>query len=200
MSTIEFFFDFGSPTTYLAHTQLRRIAADTGATLVYRPMLLGGVFKATGNASPVTVPAKGRWMGQDIARFARRYGVPFAFNPHFPINTLTLMRGAVGVQMKHPALFTPYVDAVFNAMWAQPRNLGDAAEVAAVLAPLGLSAEAFIALASDAEVKAALVAATDEAVARGVFGAPTCFVGEQMHFGQDRLDFVREAAGGSPFN
>ena len=79
--TLEFFFDFGSPTTYLAHTQLPRIAAECGATLVYRPMLLGGVFKATGNASPVTVPAKGRWMGQDITLWARRYGVPFAFNP-----------------------------------------------------------------------------------------------------------------------
>ena len=195
MNTIEFFFDFGSPTTYLAHTQLPRIAAETGAALVYRPMLLGGVFKATGNASPVAVPAKGRWMGQDIARWARRYGVPFAFNPHFPINTLMLMRGAVGVQMKHPELLTRYLDAVFHAMWVQPRNLGDAAEVAAVLAPLGLSAEAFTALVSDSEVKAALVAATEEAMARGVFGAPTCFVGEQMHFGQDRLDFVREAAG-----
>jgi 2-hydroxychromene-2-carboxylate isomerase len=198
MNSIEFFFDFGSPTTYLAHTQLPRIAAETGAALVYRPMLLGGVFKATGNASPVTVPAKGQWMGQDIARWARRYGVPFAFNPHFPINTLTLMRGAVGVQMKRPELFTRYVDAVFHAMWVEPRNLGDAAEVAAVLAPLGLSAEAFMALAGDADVKAALVAATEEAVARGVFGAPTCFVGGQMHFGQDRLDFVREAATGDP--
>ena len=195
MNTIEFFFDFGSPTTYLAHTQLPRIAAETGAALVYRPMLLGGVFKATGNASPVTVPAKGRWMGEDIARWARRYSVPFVFNPHFPINTLTLMRGAAGMQMKHPELLTRYLDAVFHAMWVQPRNLGDAAEVAAVLAPLGLSPEAFTALVSDSDVKAALVAATEEAVARGVFGAPTCFVGEQMHFGQDRLDFVREAAG-----
>ena len=196
--SIEFFFDFGSPTTYLAHTQLPRIAAETGATLVYRPMLLGGVFKATGNASPVAVPAKGRWMGQDIARWAQRWGVPFAFNPHFPINTLTLMRGAVGVQLKHPELFTRYVDAVFHALWVQPRNLGDAAEVAAVVAPLDLSPEAFMTLASDAEVKAALVAATEEAVARGVFGAPTCFVDGQMHFGQDRLDFVREAAAGGP--
>ena len=122
--TIEFFFDFGSPTTYLAHTQLPRIARDTGARLVYRPMLLGGVFKATGNASPVTVPAKGRWMGQDIARWAARYGVPFAFNPHFPINTLTLMRGAVGLQMRRPADFQRYVDAVFEAMWVQPRKFG----------------------------------------------------------------------------
>lgn len=194
--TIEFFFDFGSPTTYLAHTQLPRIARDTGARLVYRPMLLGGVFKATGNASPVTVPAKGRWMGQDMARWAARHGVPFAFNPHFPINTLTLMRGAVGLQMRQPERFRPYVDAVFDAMWVHPRNLGDAGEIAALLGPLGLDPEAFAALVGDAEVKAALVAHTEEAVARGVFGAPTCFVGDQMHFGQDRLDFVREALTG----
>ena len=194
--TIEFFFDFGSPTTYLAHTQLPRIATDAGATLVYRPMLLGGVFKATGNASPVSVPAKGRWMGQDIARWARRYGVPFAFNPHFPINTLTLMRGAVGVQMKYPALFTRYVDAVFHALWVQPRDLGQPVEVGAVLGPLGITPEAFMALVGDADVKAALIKGTEEAVARGVFGAPTCFVGEHMFFGQDRLDFVREAAAG----
>jgi 2-hydroxychromene-2-carboxylate isomerase len=194
--TVEFFFDFGSPTTYLAHTQLPRLASERGARLVYRPMLLGGVFKATGNASPVTVPAKGRWMGQDIARWAARYGVPFAFNPHFPINTLTLMRGAVGLQMRQPALFDQYVDAVFDAMWVHPRNLGDPAELAAVLLPLGLDPDAFAALVGDAQVKATLVAHTEEAVARGVFGAPTCFVDGQMHFGQDRLDFVRDALAG----
>lgn len=192
--TIEFFFDFGSPTTYLAHTQLPRIARETGAALQYRPMLLGGVFKATGNTSPVTVPAKGRWMGDDIARWARRYGVPFTFNPHFPINTLTLMRGAVGLQMRQPESFGRYADAVFAAMWVKPRNLGDAAVLAAVLGEAGLDADAFMALVGDPEVKAKLVANTEEAVARGVFGAPTCFVGTQMFFGQDRLDFVREAA------
>ena len=193
MKTVEFFFDFGSPTAYLAHTQLPRLAAETGAALVYKPMLLGGVFKATGNASPVSVPAKGAWMGQDIARWARRYGVPFAFNRFFPINTLALMRGAAGLQLKQPALFRPYADAVFNAMWAQPRDMGQPAEIAAVLAPLGLSGEAFMALVGEPEVKAALSATTEEAVARGVFGAPTCFVGDTMFFGQDRLDFVREA-------
>lgn len=191
--TVEFFFDFGSPTTYLAHTQLPKLARDTGADIVHRPMLLGGVFKATGNASPVTVPAKGRWMGADMARFAHLYGVPFAFNPHFPINTLTLMRGAVGLQLRQPALFAAYVDAVFNAMWVQPRNLGEPAEVAAVVAPLGITPEAFMALVSDADVKAALVASTEEAVRRGVFGAPSFFVGDELHFGQDRLDFVRRA-------
>ena len=193
--TREFFFDFGSPTTYLAHTQLPRIAAETGATLVYRPMLLGGVFKATGNASPVSVPAKGRWMGGDIARWARRWGVPFSFNPFFPINTLTLMRGAAGLQWRQPEDFTRYVDAVFQAMWVSPRNLGDAATLAAVLSEAGFDPAAFMALVGDAEVKARLVANTEEAVARGVFGAPTCFVGEAMFFGQDRLDFVREALG-----
>ena len=197
--SLEFFFDFGSPTTYLAYTQLPRIAAECGATLVYRPMLLGGVFKATGNTSPVTVPAKGRWMGQDIALWARRYGVPFSFNPHFPINTLTLMRGAAGLQLRQPEAFCPYVEAVFQAMWVKPRNLGDSAEIAALLAPLparlGLTAEGFSALVADPEVKARLVANTEEAVARGVFGAPTCFVGNAMFFGQDRLDFVREALG-----
>jgi 2-hydroxychromene-2-carboxylate isomerase len=191
--TVEFFFDFGSPTSYLAWTQLPKLAAACGAQLVWRPMLLGGVFKATGNASPVMVPAKGRWMFQDMARWAQRYGVTLAMNPHFPINTLTLMRIAVGLQLRRPADFERYVDVVFGAMWAKPRNLGDAAVLSALLQEAGFDAEALLALAGDAEVKAALVAYTDEAVARGVFGAPTMFVGGQMFFGQDRLDFVREA-------
>ena len=190
---IEFFFDFGSPTAYLAWTQLPKLAAATGATLTWRPMLLGGVFKATGNASPAAVPAKGRWMNQDLARWAKRYGVAFSHNPHFPINTLTLMRGAVGLQMRQPADFERYVDAVYRAMWELPVNMGDAAVLAQVLQRAGFDAEAFTALVADPEVKAALVANTEEAVARGVFGAPTVFVGELMFFGQDRLDFVREA-------
>ena len=193
--SIEFFFDFGSPTTYLAHTQLPRIATHSGAQLVYRPMLLGGVFKATGNASPVSVPAKSRWMGRDIALWARRYAVPFVFNPHFPINTLTLMRGAAGLQMRQPESFARYVDALFSAMWVAPRDLGDAAVLAAALGEAGFDAQALMALVNDPDVKARLVANTEEAVARGVFGAPTCFVGEHMFFGQDRLDFVREALG-----
>ena len=194
---IEFWFDFGSPTTYLAHTQLPKVAGDTGARIDYMPMLLGGVFKATGNQSPVMVPAKGRWMGDDLARFARRYGVPFTFNPHFPINTLTLMRGAVGLQMRDSQRFMPYVNAVFRAMWVEPVNLGDAAVLASTLQAAGFDALQFQALVGDAEVKAKLIANTEAAVARGVFGAPTCFVGSQMFFGQDRLDFVREAAAGA---
>jgi len=191
--TVEFFFDVGSPTAYLAYTQLPAIAAACGAQIAWRPMLLGGVFKATGNASPVSVPAKGRWMNQDIQRWARRYGVAFAFNPHFPINTLTLMRAAVGLQMREPAEFLRYLDITFGAMWRAPRNLGDAEELAQTLRDGGFDPAHIAALPADPEVKARLVANTEEAVARGAFGAPTFFVGEQMFFGQDRLDFVREA-------
>jgi 2-hydroxychromene-2-carboxylate isomerase len=190
---VEYFFDFGSPTSYLAWTQLPKIAAAAGADIVWRPMLLGGVFKATGNASPVTVPAKGRWMNQDIARWAEHYGVPFRFNPHFPINTLTLMRGATGLQMRQPADFMRYLEVVHRAMWESAANLGDPAVLAATLNAAGFDAEAFAALATDPEVKARLVATTEEAVARGAFGAPTFFVGDAMFFGQDRLDFVRAA-------
>ena len=193
MKQIEFFFDFGSPTSYLAFTQLPRVAAEAGATIAWRPMLLGGVFKATGNASPVLVAAKGRWMGADIARWAKRYGVPFRFNPHFPINTLTLMRGAAGLQMRRPEVFERYLATIYEAMWKEPANLGDAGVLAATLAAAGFDADEFAALVADPEVKAKLVETTEEAVARGVFGAPTCFVGEAMFFGQDRLDFVAEA-------
>ena len=190
---MEYFFDFGSPTSYLAWSQLPALAAGVGATIVWRPMLLGGVFKATGNTSPVTVPAKGRWMNADIGRWAARYGVPFRFNTHFPINTLTLMRGAVAMQMHQPHDFMRYVELMHRAMWERGADLGDAAVVAEVLRAAGFDAQAFAARVADSQVKAGLVANTEEAVARGVFGAPTFFVGESMFFGQDRLDFVREA-------
>ena len=190
---VEFFFDFGSPTAYLAWTQLPGICASTGATLVYRPMLLGGVFQATGNASPVTVPAKGKYMLTDLARFARRYGVAMAFNPHFPINTLVLMRGAVGVQTRLPQRFEDYVSAMYGAMWVEGRNMGDPAVAAEVIGRAGFDAHAVLELASDPAVKEALKKNTEEAVRRGAFGAPTFFVGDQIFFGQDRLDFVKEA-------
>ena len=191
--TVEYFFDVGSPTAYLAWTQLPKIAAECGATIAWRPMLLGGVFKATGNASPVTVPAKGRWMNDDIRRWADRYGVPFRFNPHFPINTLTLMRGATGLQLRRPQDFARYLELIERAMWVEQQNLGDPAVLAATLGDAGFDATVFTALVADPEVKARLIATTDEAVARGVFGAPSFFVGDRLFFGQDRLDFVRDA-------
>ena len=190
--SVEFYFDFGSPYSYLAYKALPAIAAAHGADIVWRPMLLGGVFKATGNHSPVEIAAKGKWLHQDLQRWAARYGATFRQNPHFPINTLVLMRGATGMQMRGPD-FPKYVETVFHAMWAEPRNLGDPAELAAVLGRAGFDANAFLALVNDAAVKDQLKKNTEDAVARGVFGAPSFFVGEEMFWGQDRLDFVAEA-------
>jgi 2-hydroxychromene-2-carboxylate isomerase len=156
-------------------------------------MLLGGVFQATGNASPVTVPAKGRYMLTDLARFAERYGVPLRFNPHFPINTLALMRGAIGLQMREPQRFDAYVSAMFKAIWVEGRNMGDPNVVADALTQAGFEAQAVLALTADPAVKDALKSTTEEGVRRGAFGAPTMFVGDALFFGQDRLDFLREA-------
>ena len=189
--TLEFLFDFGSPASYIAYKRLPPIVARTGALVDYVPMLLGGVFKVTGNASPAEIPAKGRWMNAGLARFAKRDGVVFNRNPYFPINTLHLMRGAAG--LLDDGRFMAYVEAVFDAMWKDPRNLGDPAELAPVLARAGLTPDEFQALIAREDVKARLKAATEQAVERGAFGAPTMFVGGEMFFGQDRLDFVEEA-------
>ncbi len=191
--TVEFFFDVGSPTAYLASTQIQKIASEAGATLQYRPMLLGGVFKATGNASPVSVPAKGKWMFSDMNLWAKRYGVTLRMNPHFPINTLPLMRGAIAMQMRMPEKFDAYLSEVMNAIWQEKKNMGDPAVIAETLVPIGLDPAAFMAMISDDEIKTSLVKNTEEAVSRGVFGAPTFFVGDQMFFGQDRMMFVKEA-------
>ena len=191
--TVEFFFDLGSPTSYLAYTQLPKICAQTGSQLIYQPMLLGGVFKATGNASPVSIPAKGRYMLQDLARYARRYDVPLAFNPHFPINTLQLMRAVTGMQLRYPQRFVAFIDCLFRALWVEKRNLNDPATVAAVLSEGGFDPQEVLALTHDEEVKNALKDKTEQALQRGVFGAPSMFVDNQLFFGQDRLDFVLEA-------
>lgn len=188
--TVEFWFDYGSPTAYLAWTQLPGLAKRTGATIEYHPMLLGGVFQATSNRSPVEVPAKSRYMNADMQWFAARYGVPFQRNPHFPINTLNLMRGALFAQRE--GFLVPYSDAVYRATWVEGRNMGDAAEVGAALTGAGLDAPKILAATQDPSVKESLKAATEAAVAKGVFGAPTFFVGERMHFGQDRLPYVEE--------
>lgn len=186
--TLEFYFDYGSPYSYLADTQVEAIAQRAGAALVRKPMLLGGVFKATGNHSPAELPQKSAWSGFDMPMWARHYGVPFQRNPFFPVNTLALMRGAAAAQID--GSFERYHPAVFKAMWVEGRNLNDMKEVAAVLTAAGLDAAKFGARIQDQDVKDRLKATTDEAVARGVFGAPTCFVDKMMFFGNDRLPFV----------
>lgn len=190
---VEFFFDVGSPASYLAWTQLPKICAAKGAELVFRPMLLGGIFQATGNASPAAVPVKGRHSAIDLGRFARRYGVPLVMNPHFPINTLQLMRAVTGVQMHQPERFESFLTALFNALWVEALNLNEPPLVGRTLVRAGFSIEDILTLSNQADVKAQLRATTDEALERGVFGAPTMFVGDEMFFGQDRLDFVEEA-------
>ena len=192
---LEFFFDYGSPYSYLADSQLGGLRERTGCEIAYRPMLLGGVFKATGNRSPAMEPieAKRRYGAVELRRFVALYGCPFQPNPHFPINTLPIMRAC------HAALrdgvFETFHRAVFPAFWAAGRNLGDEAVFAGVLEAAGLDAKALIAGASDPEVKDALRATTEEAVERGAFGAPTFFVGDEMFFGADRLGFVEAALG-----
>jgi 2-hydroxychromene-2-carboxylate isomerase len=191
---VEFLFDVGSPASYLAFRRLPAIAARTGAHIEYTPILLGGVFKETGNRSPAEVPAKGRYVRMDLDRFARRHGIPFQSNPHFPINTLALMRGAAG--LKGSARFMPYLEAIFTALWERVRNLSDPAEVAAALSAADMTQEEFQALITDSDVKAKLLHSTEAALQRGVFGAPSFFVGDQIFFGQDRLDWVEEALAG----
>ncbi|WP_415773838.1 2-hydroxychromene-2-carboxylate isomerase [Pseudomonas sp. LB3P38] len=191
--TVEFYFDLGSPATYLAYTQLPKICEQTDSQLIYIPILLGGVFKATGNASPANVPVKGRYMFQDLDRYAKRYGVPLKFNPQFPINTLMLMRAVTGMQLRHPGRFQAFIDCLFHALWVEGRSLDDLATVASVLTQNGFDPNEVLALTADEEVKAALKDNTEKAVQRGVFGAPSMFVDNQLFFGQDRLDFVLEA-------
>lgn len=191
--TVEFYFDLGSPATYLAYTQLPTICEQNDSQLIYIPILLGGVFKATGNASPVTVPAKGLYMFKDLDRYAKRYGVPLKFNPHFPINTLMLMRAVTGMQLRHPERFPAFINCLFHALWVDGLNLNDPATVASVLSQNGFDPNAVLALTADEDVKAALKDNTETAVKRGVFGAPSMFVDNQLFFGQDRLDFVLEA-------
>ena len=191
--SVDFLFDFGSPAAYRAWTQLGKLAADTGATVVPQPILLGGVFQATGNRAPITVPLKGSYLFKDLNRYARRYGVALVMNPHFPINTITLMRIDVGMLEAGHAQLQVYRDAVFHAIWVAQRNMNDADTVAQVLAEAGLDAPALLAMAADPQVKESLKVRTQQAVERGAFGAPTFFVGEEMFWGQDRLDFVRAA-------
>jgi 2-hydroxychromene-2-carboxylate isomerase len=185
---IAFFYDYGSPFSYLTDTQLGALAVRTGACVVYRPMLLGAVLGETGNSSPMSVPAKARYAAHDLARWAARYGVPIAPNRFFPFSTLALMRGAIAAL--RAGCFAAYHENVFRGLWVSGLNLADSAVLRETLARGGLDADHLLTLSAMTEVKEALRADTAEAVARGVFGAPTFFVGEQMFWGNDRLAWV----------
>ena len=195
---LEFFFDYGSPYSYLADTQLPRLRNRTGADVVFRPMLLGGVFKATGNRSPAFEPveAKRAYGGVDMRRWIAHYGAPFTFNPHFPIDTLPIMRACVAAQ--RGGAFDAFHRAVYPAFWVEGLDLGDEAVFAGVLERSGLDGAGILERSRDAEVKQELRSTTDEAVARGAFGAPTFFVGDEMFFGADRLPFVERALEAQP--
>jgi 2-hydroxychromene-2-carboxylate isomerase len=193
MKTFDFYFDFGSLASYLAHTQLPKMCIETGASANLLPMLLGGVFQATGNSSPMTVPAKGRYVFLDFKRFADGYGVPLNTNPHFPIITTTLMRMVTALQMNKDPRMQNFMDVVYRAIWVDSLNMNDPVIVGQVLTDAGFDAAALLAMANEQATKDQLKAVTMKAVERGVFGAPTFFVGEEMFWGQDRIEQVKAA-------
>lgn len=192
--SIDFYYDYGSVNSYLAWTQLPALCARTGATLNYKPILLGGVFKATGNTSPMLVPVKAAYLKKDIARYAELYGVPLVMNPHFPVNTVGIMRGALWAMATDH--LEPYNKAMFEAVWVEQKNMADPEVIAEVLKTAGFDPESIFEATAQPEIKQGLIDATSEAVARGVFGAPTMFVGDEMFFGQDRLQWVEQALKG----
>jgi len=192
MHQLEFYYDFGSPTSYLAYKRLLQLQDSYDLKIKYRPMLLGGVFKATGNMSPVMIPAKGAYMTQhDMPRFIRRYGVAFAPNPFFPINTLMLMRGAIAADELNCG--EAYRSTIFDAMWVKSLNMGDTEIAAKTVDDAGLDAKALFDLMQQDHIKSKLKDNTEEAIKRGIFGAPTMFMGDEMYFGQDRMDFIEDA-------
>ena len=193
--TAQFLFDFGSPNAYLCHRVLPALEARTGAKVEYLPILLGGLFRLANNRSPMEafrdIPTKRAYDRHDMARFVARHGLSrFRMNPHFPVNTLRIMRGALAAQRM--GCFEPYVEAVFAAMWEQERNMDDVPTIVEVLERAGLDAAALLERSQDPEVKAALLANTEAAHARGAFGSPTFFVGGEMWFGKERLCEVEQ--------
>lgn len=196
--TIDFIFDFGSPNAYLSHKVLPGIAERTGATVNYIPCLLGGIFKATGNQSPVQafggIKGKMEYERLEMDRFIKRHGLTnFRMNPHFPVNTLMLMRGAVAAAID--GRLAEYVDAGLSAMWEQGLKMDDPEVFGATMSAAGFAADELGARIQDPAVKAQLISNTEAAVARGVFGIPTFFVGDEMFFGKDRLGQVEEMLG-----
>ena len=188
---VEFFFDFVSTASYLGWTQLPRITQETGAEIIWRPMVLGALMKATGNTPPPSVPSKGRYMRKDFARCAKRYGVQLNYPSRHPVNTMTAMRGAVAyLDSPH---FPAYVKTLFEGFWIEDQDLEDPETLARLVERAGIDPEEFQGAVQRQDVKDRLRANTDEAAERGAFGAPTFFVGDEMFFGQDRIDFVIEA-------
>jgi len=191
--TFEFFFDYASATAPLALPLIAAIEQRTGAEAVFRPMFLGGVMQATGNKPPGTVPAKGKYMARDIQRCAAHVGIPFYMNPAFPVNTLAALRATIGFADK--AEQRRFATACFTESWSvpQPLNLGDPAHMAQMCEKHGFDTARIAAMATDPANKEKLKAQTEEAIARGIFGAPSFFVGEELYFGHDRLDYVERA-------
>lgn len=190
---VEFFFDVISPAAYIAWHILPKITKAAEAELVYRPFFLGGVMQTVGNQPPGTIPNKGKWMGTDLPRWCKMYGLPYQRNDVFPQMTLTHMRGAVA--LLDDERFRAYGDALYKALHVDNRDIQQQDVIIEVLGPLGLATPDFMAKISDQEIKDQLKANTQEAVDRGAFGAPTFFIGDNMHFGQDRLFMVAEDLG-----
>ena len=192
MKSVEFYFDLGSPYSYLAYYRLLQIAEQQEIQIVYKPILLGGVFKATGNRSPIEIPVKGAYSILDMQRWAEYYQIPMQMNPHFPMNTLTLMRILTGVQLLHLEKFEQVLKLLFDAMFGTPQNLNEPTVLAEVLKPSGFSVEDIMSMVQSDVVKQKLITETEQAIQRGLFGAPTFFVGDEMYWGQDRLHFVEQ--------
>ena len=195
MAKMEFHFDFGSPNAYLAHLVIPEIEQRAGAQFDYVPVLLGGVYKLTGNRSPAEslagIKNKPDYERLETARFIERHGITsYRHNPFFPVNTLTIMRGAIAAQRL--GVFERYVDEIYRHMWSEPKKLDDPAVLRAALLESGLDAEHLGDLVQDAEVKLQLLENTERSVARGTFGSPTFFVGDEIFFGKDRLRDVEE--------
>jgi 2-hydroxychromene-2-carboxylate isomerase len=193
MAVMEFFYDFTSPYSYLASTRVEEAARRAGGEVRFRPFLLGGVFKATGNRAPVETPAKAKHMWVDLERWAKRIGVPLAMPPAFPVASILALRTALAAERR--GKLVPFTHAVFRACWADSREIAVPEVLAAIASSVGLDGPAVVAAAP--EFKAALMAQTQEAVDRGSFGAPTFFVptarGEEMFVGNDRLEMAVEA-------
>lgn len=193
MKTVEFYFDLGSPYSYLAYYRLLQMQKQQNFKLIYKPILLGGVLKATGNRSPIDVPVKAAYSMQDMQRWAEYYNIPMRMNPNFPVNTLSLMRILTGVQMFYIEKFEQVLKLLFDGMFAIPKNLNEPAILAEVLTPSSFAIEDIMNMIQSSEVKQKLLTETKLAIQRGIFGAPTFFINDEMYWGQDRLHFVEQA-------